>query len=106
MEKEWQFSFGELASFICQLLWKKLITPERVPWKSSKGASVRNIEDGSTLFHVTKIFMGRLTVSHLSILELEFRNEIVARGMHVNMFIWIEKWDQTFSDRKNSDLAD
>lgn len=31
---------------------------------------------------------------------------MVVIEMHINMFIWIEKWSQIFPDSKNSDLAD
>ena len=35
----------------------------------------------------------------------EFRSEMVVMGMCLNMFIWIEKCSQIFSDRKKPDLA-
>lgn len=83
---------------------KKLITPERIAWKPNKGASRRNIEGGRALFHQFKIFMA---VSFSSIhLRTKFESEMGAVGMNINMYIWIEKWSQTFSDRKNSNLCD
>ena len=37
----------------------------------------------------------------LSLFLFEFRNEMVVMGMCLNMFIWIEKCSQIFSDTEN-----